>query len=309
MDILYVATALAIFLAVALLVEGLFLWWNARFGAQARALARRLHGLAPVGDEQRAALLPRAGGGGSGLSRLLAQSGARQGGARFCLLSLAGAGAAAVLLGALGVALPAVLACAALAGAMPLLLALRRRARRQARMEAQLPEALELLSRAMRAGHALPSALKMAADELPDPLGAEFRTLFNEINYGVPVQDAMRNLAARVPGSDAGFFVVAVLIQRETGGNLAELLDGIARIVRERLKLLAQVEVFSAEGRLSAWILGLLPFFLGAVLYLVNPGFMAILWSDPGGMKMLGAVLVLMAAGVAWMRSVIRIRV
>jgi tight adherence protein B len=228
---------------------------------------------------------------------------------RFCLIS-AGSSIAvltAFLLTSLPVLVAIVIALAA--GAMPLLLALRRKTRRQERMVTQLPDALELIGRALRAGHALPSAVKMAADEIPDPLGSEFLVLFNEVTYGVPMQDALKNFAARMPGSDAGFFVVSALIQRETGGNLAELIDTSARIIRERLKLLGQVEVFSAEGRLSAWILGLLPFGLGGVLYLINPGFMAVLWSDPAGLKLLATVAALMVVGVVWMRSVIRIHI
>jgi tight adherence protein B len=123
------------------------------------------------------------------------------------------------------------------------------------------------------------------------------------------MSEALANLASRVPGTDVGYFVVAVQIQRETGGNLTELLGNISNMVRERHKLTGQVSVLSAEGKLSAWILGLLPFGLAAVLQTVNPKFMNLLWTDPLGHKMLGAVLVLMAVGVLWMRNVIRIRV
>jgi tight adherence protein B len=320
MDTLYIATAFAIFVSVALLIEGLYLWWNARHGAQAKRVARRLQEMAPAASElqksmlltqnQQAmpALLRNSRLVGS-LSRLLAHSGSQISVIRFCLTSagIGGATLAALLLTGVHVAIAAGIAI--FACALPLLLALRRRARRQEQLEQQLPEALELMSRALRAGHALPTAVKMAADEIPEPLGGEFRILFNEVNYGVPMHDALKNLATRIPGSDVGFFVVSVLIQRETGGNLAELLDTISRIVRERLKLLSQVKVYSAEGKLSAWILSLLPFGLGGVLFLVNPKFMAVLWSDPSGLKMMGVVAALMAVGILWMRSVIRIRV
>ncbi|MEN3295401.1 MAG: tight adherence protein, partial [Burkholderiales bacterium] len=244
-----------------------------------------------------------------GLARLLVKSGSSLTPARFCLVSAGICIAALAALMLTGIPIFAAVGIALGAGALPLLMALRRKARRQDRLVQQLPEALELMSRALRAGHSLPAAIKMAADEIPEPLGGEFLILFNEVTYGVPMQDALKNLAARMPGSDVGFFVVSALIQRETGGNLAELVDTSARIIRERLKLLGQVEVFSAEGRLSAWILSLLPCVLGVVLYLVNPGFVAVLWSDPQGLKMLGAVAALMVAGIVWMRSVIRIRV
>ena len=318
MDFLYIATAFAIFIAVALLVEGVYLLWNAKYGSQARRIGQRLRRMAQTSDAQKAALMtrgPEAQGSSQGaqlagrLARLLMQSGSSLKPARFCMVSAGICVATVAVLMLTGVPVFIAAGIALGAGALPLLMALRRKARRRDRVVQQLPDALELISRALRAGHALPSAIKMTADEIPDPLGGEFLILFNEITYGVPMQDALRNLALRMPGSDAGFFVVSALIQRETGGNLAELVDTSSRIIRERLSLLEQVKVFSAEGRLSAWVLGLLPFGLGAVLHLVNPGFMTTLWDDPAGMKMLGAVAVLMAAGVAWMRSVIRIRV
>lgn len=321
MDYLQLATALAIFIAVALAIEGMYLLWDAKFGEQARRLRRRLGETAQAAGRESAAgqwLQERgkpfpesrpASAMTNRLARLLAQAGSPPDVGRFCLVS---AGASCVVLAALllaGLNLVAATAGGLGAGLLPLLVTLRRRARRQAMLERQLPEVLDLMSRTLRAGHSLPSAIKMAADEIADPIGAEFRTLFNEVNYGVPMQDALNNLSHRMPGGDTAFFVVATLIQRETGGNLAELLDSSARIIRERLKLLGQVEVYSAEGRLSAWILSLLPFGLGTVLYLVNPNFMSVLWDDDSGRDMLYGVAGLMAVGVVWMRSIIRIRV
>lgn len=325
MDYLYIATGFAIFIAVALLVEGVYILWNAKYGSQAQRVSSRLRGMTASSGITPQELLLHKGLHLSGnarmqrfleeialanrLGRLLVQSGSLLSVTQFFLISAALFGAVMVALMLADIASGFAVALALAASTAPLLWAMRKKAGRLALLEGQLPEALELMSRALRAGHAFPSAIKMAADEIPEPLGGEFRVLFNEVNYGVPMQDALKNLAARIPGSDIGFFVVAVLIQRESGGNLSELLDTIARIVRERLKLLAQVQVFSAEGRLSAWILGVLPFVLGGVLYMVNPNFMEILWKDPSGFKMLGAVLVLMVIGVIWMRSVIRIRV
>lgn len=314
MDFFYIATAFAIFIAVALLVEGIHIWWNAHYSRQARRVAQRLNRMASASSEEKAKnaqlqVAPQSAQAASGLARLLVQSGSTLTPVRFCLVS-AGIGAASFA--ALMLTPIPMLASAGIAlgiGAIPLLAALRRKAHRQERIVQQLPEALELISRALRAGHSLPSSLKMVADEIADPLGGEFLILFNEITYGVPMQIALKNLAERLPGSDAGFFVVSALIQRETGGNLSELVDTSARIIRERLRLLEQVKVFSAEGRLSAWILSLLPFGLGGVLYIVNPDFMGVLWADSNGLKMLCAVAVLMAAGIVWMRSVIRIRV
>ena len=184
----------------------------------------------------------------------------------------------------------------------------RRRARIE-RIERQFPEALDLMGRAMRSGHAFPSAVKMVADEMPDPLGHDFRILFDEMNYGVSANDALAHLADRVPVPDVSYFVVAVMIQRESGGNLAELLDKIAAIVRDRLKLLGEVRTLSAEGKLSAIILTALPFCVGLVVNLVNPKFMDVLWTDPAGLRMVGVALFMMLVGILWMRKIIQIRV
>jgi len=181
--------------------------------------------------------------------------------------------------------------------------------KRLIKIEAQLPDALDLMSRALRAGHALPSAIKMVGEEMVDPIASEFSIMFDEVNYGVPIGDALKNLSVRVPSADVGYFVVAVQIQRETGGNLTEILGNIAAIVRERLKLFGQIRTFSAEGRLSAWILSLLPFGVAALVNFLNPGFMRVLWTDPAGNKLLFPMALLMVIGIFWMRKIIRIRV
>lgn len=193
-------------------------------------------------------------------------------------------------------------------GGLPAVLALHRRRRRLACMERQLPDALDLLCRALRAGHALPSALRMAAEDGAAPLAGEFRILVDEVGYGAALPDALRRMAQRNPGGDIGCFVVAVLIQRDTGGNLAELLAGIATLVRQRQALRGQVRVATAEARLSAWILGLLPFMLAAALHIAHPGFIGLLWTDPFGRRLLGIVAALLAMGLVWMRMLVRIR-
>jgi tight adherence protein B len=132
--------------------------------------------------------------------------------------------------------------------------------------------------------------------------------MVDEVGYGAALPDALRRMALRNPGGDIGCFVVAVLIQRDTGGNLAELLAGIATLVRERQKLRGQVRVATAEARLSAWILGLLPFALAAALHVAHPGFIALLWTDPVGRRLLAVVLALLAIGLAWMRMLVRIQ-
>ncbi|HHX4174562.1 TPA: type II secretion system F family protein, partial [Burkholderia contaminans] len=166
-----------------------------------------------------------------------------------------------------------------------------------------------MISRALRSGHSFTSTLGMVGDEFPDPMGGEFRITFDEVNYGVSLHDALMNLATRVPVQDLRYFVIAVLIQRETGGNLAELLDCISALIRERFKLFDKVRVLSAEGRLSAWILGLLPFGTAAVMALLNREFLSVLWEDPAGIRMVGGMLVSMLFGLFWIRRIVRIRV
>ena len=194
------------------------------------------------------------------------------------------------------------------AGWLPLLRLTRARDARMVRFERQLPEALDMMSRAMRAGHAFPTALKLVADEVAAPLCEEFRTAFDEVNFGVSMADALNNLAQRVPSMDLQYFVVAVLIQRESGGNLTELLTSISNIIRDRHKLAGQVRVLSAEGRISAWVLGLLPFGAGSMMALANPETMSVLVNDPIGRQLSGAALGMMGFGVLAIRKIVRIR-
>jgi tight adherence protein B len=193
--------------------------------------------------------------------------------------------------------------------AFPFLYVRRARTRRLNKIEQQLPDAIDLIARAIRAGHAFSNALQMAGDELPQPIVGEFRILFDEVNYGTAMDDALLNLANRVPSLDLKYVVIAVLIHRESGGNLAEMLDNLSSIIRARLKLLGSIRVLSAEGRLSAWVLGLLPFGTGLILHLVNPELMSLLWTDPAGNAMLYTMAVLMLFGFLWMKKIIRIRV
>ena len=139
------------------------------------------------------------------------------------------------------------------------------------RFEEQFPEALDLLSRAIRAGHAFQTALGMVADELPEPVGPEFKKTFDQQNFGLPLRDALNELAERMPLLDVRFFVTAVLIQRETGGNLSEILDNLAHVVRERFKILRQVRVHTAHGRFTGYVLLALPAALAVALSFINP--------------------------------------
>lgn len=325
MDVIFLMFAVAVFIAVILLIEGVYTSWNSTRGPEARRIAQRLHALANGGKQARVevsirkkrvlsrhaaaqrllARFPRM----AVLDGMLQQAGTRFDVSQFLAASI-GLGLA-VAAATLALPMPAFFAvpAGASAAAIPFLMLLRQRRIRLKRIEEQLPDALDLLSRALRAGHALPAGIQMIGEEMADPLAAEFRTVFDEINFGISAQEALTGLARRVPGTDVGYFVVAVLIQRETGGNLTELLGNISSIIRERLKLYGQVRALSAEGRLSAWILGLLPFVLAGLMFIVNGKLMRTLWTDPLGVNLIGGALVLMAIGIVWMRKVIRIRV
>ncbi|OWW19097.1 type II secretion system F family protein [Noviherbaspirillum denitrificans] len=324
MDILFLMFAVAVFIAVILLFEGLFVTWNSTRGPAARRVTRRLqamatesHGQAPVSIRKQRVMsshpalqralqsLPLA----VRLDRLLQQAGATYDLGSFLIVSALCAAGAAIAVLLLPVPPFLALFAAAFAAILPLGWVTKMKKARLARIEEQLPDALDLLSRALRAGHALPSGIDMVAREMSDPIAGEFRIVFDEVSFGVSMQDALTALASRVPSNDIGYFVVAVLIQRETGGNLTELLGNIAQIVRNRLKLYGQVRALSAEGRLSAWILSLLPFAITGMLMVINPRLMQVLWTEPAGLKMLAGMGVLMVFGIVWMRKIIRIRV
>ena len=323
MDTTFVLFILLLFVAILLLVWGVYTGWQAHRSPEAERIARRLRGV--IGGETRQSdvtivkerrfsddaeldkLLRRLPGTHK-LDRMLLQAGARQLVAP--LLAFCAAGFVFGLVLALWMSLPLLaVPLAAIGGAsLPLLRLTRARAARLARFERQLPEALDMMGRAMRAGHAFPTALKLVADEVTAPLGEEFKAAFDEVNFGVSMGDALGNLAQRVPSMDLQYFVVAVLIQRESGGNLTELLSSIANIIRDRHKLAGQVRVLSAEGRISAWVLCLLPFGAGGMMYLANPETMGVLWTDPGGRKMLYMALAMMLFGVLAIRKIVRIR-
>ena len=163
---------------------------------------------------------------------------------------------------------------------------------------AQLPDALDLICRALRAGHAFSATLSMVASQSPQPIAAEFKTTFDEINFGVSTKNALRNLAMRVPAPDLGFFVLAVSIQLETGGNLATLLGILGTLIRARFKFLGRVRVLAAEGKLSAYILAALPFFLAGVIQLANPSDIEVLFADPTGITVVEVAMASMLIGI-----------
>jgi len=201
------------------------------------------------------------------------------------------------------------LGLALLTASLPFLYLLHRKSSRMATFERQFPEALELLARAMRAGHSLPSGMKMVADEFSDPIGPEFERTIEEINFGVSVPDALHKLSGRVECTDLRYFIVAVIIQRETGGNLAEILENIARLIRERFKLQGRIRVLSAEGKLSAIVLIAIPFLVAFALSIINPGYLRTLFEDPIGRMLVAFAVVMMVLGILMMKKMIVIKV
>ena len=194
-------------------------------------------------------------------------------------------------------------------GLFPLIYVQHLRSKRMTTIESQLPDAMDLMARAMQAGHSFASALKMVGDEMQDPISQEFISVFNEINYGISVQDSLQNLVKRVPSTDLSYFVIAALIQRETGGNLSKLLSNISNLIRDRLKLLGSVRVLAAEGVLSAKILTALPFILSVVIFSINPKHMSSLWLDPLGLTMIYMALLMIVFGIFLMWRIIKIRI
>jgi tight adherence protein B len=184
-----------------------------------------------------------------------------------------------------------------------------KRTRRLRKFEEEFPEALDLMARALKAGHAFVTGLKMVAEEMHEPVGPEFRKTFDEQNFGLPLKDALENLSGRIPLLDVRFFGTAVLIQRETGGNLSEILENLAHVVRERFKIMRQVRVHTAHGRLTGNVLLALPAFLAVALFFINPEHMNLLFRERTGQLLLIVALVLQTVGYLWIRQVVKIEV
>jgi tight adherence protein B len=320
----FIVMAVLVFVAVVLLLESLYVTWRAHRGPEAMKMKSRLHALSATRDrtaqtqvlrqrmlselppvERFLQSLPRL----RQLDRTILQSGLNWNVSTVLLASftLFIAGWAAL---AMGLRQPMLLGAAAGAvlGVIPLMYIRYRRKKRLGKFERQLPEALDLIARALRAGHAFPAALKMAGEEMAEPAAGEFSTVHDEVNFGVSLGQALGHLSERVPLTDLRYFVVAVLIQRDSGGNLTEILGNLSRLIRERLKLMGKVRVLSSEGRLSAWILSVMPFFMAGLMNLMNPEFMKPLWTDPIGISIITYTLTLMLFGVLIMRKIIKIR-
>lgn len=317
--------AVLVFVTVILLLEGLYLTWRTYKGPEAKQIEKRLRALSAAHDNSAQAVLlrqrmmselpvlerflyslPRM----HRLDRMLMQADLRWTVSKLLFGSAALAALTFYFVSSgLHQGWQYALFAALLLGSMPFLYVRRKRAKRLAKLERQLPDALDLLTRALRAGHAFSSGLSMIGQEMADPIAKEFDAVADEVNYGVQLQQALINLTERVPITDLRYFVVSVLIQRDSGGNLTEVLGNLSRLIRERLKLMARVRVLSSEGRLSAWVLGIMPFALGGLMTAMNPDFMTPLWTDPIGISIVRTMLIMMVFGILVLKKITKIRV
>lgn len=324
MDTYFALFLIVAFLAVVMLLEGFFLLWNDTGSPEIKRIRERLHMLSSGESHASPGVLVRerklssipfvhdvlAAIPKSGLiDRLLLQAGSGQ-----TLAMLLGTCIISALLGLTVTTLLGwwwhwVLAVGLVCGLLPVLRLRWLRARRLEKIGAQLPDTLDLICRALRAGHAFSSALSMVGSQSQEPIASEFKATFDEINFGISTKNALLNLANRVPVTDMRYFVIAVSIQLETGGNLAGLLGMLATMIRERFKLLNKIRVLAAEGKLSAYILVGLPFVVAGAIQVLNPKYMAVLFSDPTGINVVVGALLMMLLGVLLMWRIVKIRV
>jgi tight adherence protein B len=315
--------ALLIFLIAALAIFLTGAWIEGR-NAQARILRERLGGsqeqsatdnLELLRDEMLSKIpafdtILRRSERASLLQKLLDQAGINTRVGNFFLLSIASGLAGAVIFFILGHQnLPLAWAGMMIGLIAPYSYASVMRNRRFAKFEEIFPQAIDTLGRAVRAGHAFTTALEMISNEISEPVAGEFRKLFEEQKFGMPVRDALMNLADRVPLVDVKFFVTAVMLQRETGGNLAEILDNLSYMIRERFKILRQVRVYTAQGRLTMLLLMMLPPVIIVVMLIMNPDFIRPLFTDPIGHALVAAGITLQTVGYFVIRKIIQIQV
>ncbi len=322
-----IVIGLGIFLSLILLIEGGYFFYHQYVSPHQRTMKRRLRGSSKraqaddkAGEQEilrkrklsdvpwMQALLTSASNFG-GLERLLQQANSKMPLGVFFLLS----GCFGMVGGLFGAyrdwGLPAALALGLAACFLPWMAVKMKRKKRFAAFQRQLPEALDLMARALRAGHAFSVGMKMVGDEFPDPVGPEFGRTVEEISFGIDTPEALGNLTARVECADLKFFVTALSVQRETGGNLAEIIEAISRLIRQRYELLGRVQALSAEGKISAYILIALPFVMAGVLWVLNEGYMALLFEDPIGHMMMAGGGLMMLLGAFVMKNMIHIKV
>lgn len=219
-------------------------------------------------------------------------------------------GVAGIVLGAVLRIHPTLMPLAALLmGAVPLCWLLYRRKRRLKTFASQLPDALEMIARILRAGQSLAFGFNMVSNEMPQPIAKEFGRVFEEQNLGVQMDDSLRSLTARIPNLDLKFFVTALILQRQTGGDLAEILDKIGTLIRDRFRIWGQIQSLTGEGRLSGIILLALPFVLFIAVYQLNPDYVMVLFTDDMGKKMLAVAIVMQIVGALVIRKIVNIKV
>jgi len=245
----------------------------------------------------------------SRLQRFLEQADINIRAGKFLLLSAFLGASIAFLMAFMSVAPSFCLLLGGTAALVPWMVVGVRRSRRFQAFEERFPEAIDFLGRAVRAGHAFSTALELIADEMPEPVSGEFRRVFEEQKFGLPTRDALLNFADRVPMVDVKFFVTSVLLQRETGGNLAEILDKLSYVIRERFKIMRQVRVFTAQGRLTFMILMALPPIVLLLMFLVNREIVLPLFTEKVGQRILQTAFGLQLVGWYWLRRIIRIEV
>jgi tight adherence protein B len=243
------------------------------------------------------------------IGQMMDQAGLRWSAPTFLLITLGlsgGLGLAALVI--LRVWVAGVLA--AVAGAwLPYLYVRRKRGKFLGSFEEQLPEACDLLGRAIRSGHPLSSGIKMAADEAEEPVASQFRQVFEEQRFGIPFEDALMGLADRMPLVDVRILVTAILVQREVGGNLAEVLDKIANTIRARFTIRRQLRVYTAQGRFSGYVLALLPIAVGSAIFLINREYMMILFQEPVGRLVMVTGITMQIIGFLWIRQIVNIEI
>lgn len=312
-----------VFVAVFLLVQGLVVPVFGESSRMRKHLLARLNAASNSGDSQFASLLREkhlkelspleryfeTSPGFARMAQLIEQSGRSTPVYRFLALSLA-LGVTGGLIGwnmTREVTWMGLLAIAL--SALPYFKVVRDRGVRMAKIEEQMPDALDLVKRALKAGHPFSQTLKLVAEDMSDPIAREFDLVFSEINYGGDLRGALLGLLERVPSVTVMALVTAVLVQKDTGGNLAETFERIAGVIRGRFKLHRRVRTLSAEGRMSAWILALVPLVLFAALEIMSPDYMPLLFKDPMGKNLVAGAVVMCIIGILWIRRILRIQV
>ena len=324
MDTKFLIFIVFVFIASFFALEALYYWWVKRFGAESTRLKSRIEHITSHDLDRNAyqgILKNRYATNQSAfnqflfklsltkkLDALLLHSGELWTIGKFFSMTALSAFVAGFVCLLLNFNIAIVLLAALLATFIPLLYVIRAKNKRLDKFEEQLPEAIDTICRSLKAGHAFNSAFTLVGEELADPIATEFRITMEENNLGININEAMQNLAERVPLTDLKFFVVAVLIQRETGGNLAEILGNISNIIRERFKLRRQIGVMTAEGRLSAKILGAMPIIMLMIMSTINPTYAPLMFNSPTGIYSLKIAAVMMILGFIWMRSIINIK-